>query len=82
MSFAVCIDLMDARVGGLMDDVRDGRDGPELRARTLLPATVAEARRRDAEIIQAFGFCVERGAFGNAFDLRGPRFTPKATYSS
>ena len=52
----------------MMDNVRDGPDGPEPGARTLLPATVPPPRSRDAEIVETLGFRVKRGAFGNALD--------------
>src|SRR5215211_911686 len=64
----VRLDPVDARVGGLADDVGDRHDGPELRARALLAVAVAPSRSGEAEVVQALGLRVERGAFGDVLD--------------
>src|SRR5215208_645893 len=65
---AVRPDPVDARVRGLADDVGERHDGPELGARALLAVAVAPSRGGEAEVVQALGFRVERGAFGDVLD--------------
>jgi hypothetical protein len=60
-------DLVDAGVGALADDARDGRGRPRP-ARHALGAHVAPPGRGDAKIVEPLRFPVERGAFRDVGD--------------